>query len=53
MPGKEKKMVRIQLAVFFKPEYMNLSLCSSPLMLHIPLACPYKTENKAVERQPD
>jgi hypothetical protein len=53
MPGKEKEMVLYQTAVLFQSETMDLSLCSFNEKQHGPLACPYKTEIRTVERQPD
>lgn len=52
MPGKEKEMILRQFSVLFKSEYKDLSLCSFNHEQHAPLACPYKTENRTVKRQP-
>ena len=46
-------MIRYQIAVLFYDEHMDLSLCSFDEQQHGPLACPYKTENGTVNRQPD
>jgi hypothetical protein len=53
MPGKEKEMTLRQFSVLFKSEYQDLSLCSFNHKMHGPLACPYKTENRTVKRQPE
>ena len=53
MPGKEKEMILRQFSVLFKSEYKDLSLCSLNHKMHGPLACPYKTENRTVKRQPE
>lgn len=45
-------MIRNQFTVLFKSEYQDLSLCSFDHEQHGSLACPYKTENKTVKRQP-
>ena len=50
---KGKEMIRSQIAVLFKTEHMDLSLCSFNMKQHGPLACLYKTENRTVKRQPD
>ena len=52
MPGKEKEMLLRQFSVMCKSEYQVLSLCKFVQKMHGPLACPYKTENKTVKRQP-
>ncbi len=52
MPGKEKEMILRQFSVLLKSEYKDLSLCSFEYEQHAPLACPYKTGNKTVKRQP-
>ena len=45
-------MIRTQVTVLFISKYMDLSLCSFNLKQHGPLACPYKTGNNTVKRQP-
>jgi hypothetical protein len=52
-PERKKEMIRIHSAVLFKSEYMDLSLCSFDEKQHGPFACPYKTENRTVKRQPE
>ena len=46
-------MIFRQFSVLFKSEYQDLSLCSFNHKMHGPLACPYKTENRTVKRQPE
>ena len=50
---KGKEMIRTIIAVSFKSEQMDLSLCSFDQKQHGPLACSYKTENRTVKRQPE
>ena len=45
-------MILRQFSVLFKSEYKDHSLCSFHHKQHAPLACPYKTGNKTVKRQP-
>jgi hypothetical protein len=52
MLGKEKEMIRLQLTVFFKSKYQDHSMWSFNYKQHIALACPYKTWNNTVKRQP-
>lgn len=52
-PRKEKEMILRQFSVLFKSDYQNLSLCSFNSKVHVPLACPYKTVNRTVKRQPE